>query len=157
MHIVPITKSNYEQVARIYQAGLDTGIASFEIKSKTWEVWNAKYLSHSRMAVMEGDNMLGWAALSPVSTRAVYAGVAEVSIYVDPVSSKNGVGTMLMNALIESSESEGIWTLQSSIFRENKASIALHLKCGFRQIGYREKVAQRDGTWYDNLLFEKRL
>lgn len=156
MIIVPITPDNYEQVANIYQAGLDTGYASFEVKAKTWSVWDASHHPHSRIAMIIDNKIVGWAALSPVSSRAVYAGVAEVSIYIHPNHHGIGIGTQLLHRLIESSEQEMIWTLQSSIFRENNGSIALHLKCGFRQIGYREKVAQRNGVWYDNVLFERR-
>jgi len=156
MEIVSIVASNYDFVAQIYQAGLDTRAASFEVKAPSWEKWNANHLEHSRIAILEDEVMLGWAALSPVSSRSVYRGVAEVSIYVDPRILGKGIGTILLNTLIESSEANDLWSLQSSVFPENKSSIALHLKCGFRKIGYREKIGQRDGRWVDNLLFERR-
>ena len=156
MQIAPITESNYNQVAAIYQEGLDTGLASFETNAPSWEIWDGAHIDHSRIAAMKNDVMLGWAALSPTSSRCVYGGVGEVSVYVAAAARGKGVGLFLLNELIRSSEENGLWSLQSGVFPQNKGSVALHLKCGFRLIGYRERVAKRDGEWFDNLLFERR-
>jgi len=156
MQIVSITATNYPQVAAIYQGGLDTGIASFETKAPSWEAWDSSHIDHSRIAAMDNDVMLGWAALSPTSSRCVYGGVGEVSVYIASIARGKGVGSYLLNELIRSSEANGLWSLQSGVFPQNRGSVALHLKCGFRQIGYREKIGQRNGQWFDNLLFERR-
>lgn len=156
MRITRITETDWPALAAIYQEGLDTGVASFETKAPDWSSWNAKYLPHSRFAVLEDDIHLGWAALAPASQREVYRGVAEVSVYVASVARGRGAGHLLMEKLVSSSESEGLWTLQSSIFPQNEASIRLHLRHGFRQLGRREKIAKRDGKWHDNLIFERR-
>ena len=156
MEITPISVSNYNQVANIYQEGLDTGLASFETKAPSWESWDIAHIDHSRIAVLENDVMLGWAALTPTSSRCVYGGVGEVSVYVASEARGKGVGSFLLNELIRSSEENGLWSLQSGVFPQNKGSVGLHLKCGFRQIGYRERIAVRDGEWFDNLLFERR-
>ena len=156
MKFVEINIDNYPDVAAIYQIGLDTGIASFETKAPEWEIWDAAHLDFSRIAAMEESRMLGWAALSPVSSRCVYGGVAEVSVYIDNSAIGRGVGTSLLKELIIRSEANNIWTLQSGIFPVNKGSIALHLKCGFRKIGFKEKIGQRGGVWFDNVLMERR-
>ena len=156
MRIISIDESNYSEVAAIYQEGLDTGIASFETKAPIWEAWNASHINHSRIAAIANDEMLGWAALSPTSSRCVYGGVGEVSVYIGASARGKGVGSFLLNELIRSSEEHGLWSLQSGVFPQNKGSVALHLKCGFRQIGYRERIGQRNGEWFDNLLFERR-
>jgi len=146
----------YEQVVQIYAEGLETGTATFETKIPNWEAWDASHHNFGRIAILENEKMLGWATLSAVSKRAVYAGVAEVSIYVAQDSRGKGVGKKLLTALILESEKNNIWTLQAGIFKENIASINLHLKCGFRKIGFREKVASRNGIWYDNVIMERR-
>lgn len=156
MEIQGITVENYSEVAKIYKLGLATGVASFETNVPHWESWDKKYHSFCRHSAVIENKIVGWVALTPTSKRKVYAGVAEVSIYVDPAYAGKGIGRQLMTVLIPESEAEGIWTLQSGIFRENSASLALHQKFGFREIGYREKVAQRDGVWYDNVLMERR-
>ncbi|MGH9935579.1 MAG: GNAT family N-acetyltransferase, partial [Blastocatellia bacterium] len=122
----------------------------------SWDAWDAGHLPHSRLAAVQGEELLGWAALSPVSNRCVYAGVAEVSVYVAAPARGRGVGAALMRALIEASERHGVWTLQSSVFPENHASIALHLNHGFRELGRREHVAQLHGVWRDTVLLERR-
>ena len=148
--------SDWPQVKIIYQKGLDLGYASFEIQAPAWEKWDATHLGACRFVAESEEGILGWIALSKVSTREVYKGVAEVSIYIDPAQSGRGLGRKLMEKVISESEKLGFWTLQSGIFPQNKASIHLHEKMGFRKIGYRERVAKRDGIWQDNVLMERR-
>ncbi len=156
MIVVEISKENYPEVARIYGDGLKTGTATFETTIPTWEKWDSGHLSFGRIMALEENNHLGWAALSPVSSRCVYGGVAEVSVYVSESARGKGVGEFLLKNLIEISEANNIWTLQSGIFRDNMASHKLHIKCGFREIGYKEKVGQLRGVWKDNVLLERR-
>jgi phosphinothricin acetyltransferase len=153
--IEPMTPDDWPAVRAIYEEGLATGSASFEIAAPSWEQWNAARLPHSRLVARE-NAILGWAALSPVSKRACYSGVAEVSVYVAAPAQGRGVGRALLDALIDSAESHGIWTLQGATFPENLASLALQARCGFRIIGRRERIAQRDGVWRDTVLTERR-
>ncbi len=155
MVIEKITATNFDAVAKIYAEGLATGLATFETKVPSWEHWDSSHLPYGRIAATQ-DSMLGWAALSPVSSRCVYGGVAEVSVYVAAAARGKGVGKFLLDQLISISEANGIWTLQSGIMQANTASLKLHEKCGFRTIGYREKVAQLHGQWLDNVLMERR-
>ncbi|MEM6806680.1 MAG: N-acetyltransferase family protein, partial [Bacteroidota bacterium] len=154
IHIRKMNPEDWEAVADIYQRGLDSGIASFETQVPSWVKWDQKYHKVCRWVAEENNTILGWVAISPVSAREVYRGVAEVSIYIDPEKGGKGIGQKLFKHLIEDSEKEGFWTLHSGIFPQNTASIRLHEKMGFRKIGYRERVAQRGGKWYDNLLME---
>jgi L-amino acid N-acyltransferase YncA len=147
---------DWEFVRVIYLEGLATGQATFETEAPDWESWDAGHLPQCRLAARSGDGVLGWAALSPVSRREVYAGVAEVSVYVAASARGRGVGVALMRALIEASERHGVWTLQSSIFPENHASVALHLKHGFREVGRRERIARHHGVWRDTVVLERR-
>ena len=156
MNLVNISEENYPEVARIYGEGLLTGTATFETTIPSWEKWNSGHLSFGRIIAIEENNYLGWASLSPVSSRCVYGGVAEVSVYVSEVARGKGVGEFLLKNLIEISEENNIWTLQSGIFRDNVASHKLHMKCGFREVGYKEKVGQLRGVWKDNVLLERR-
>jgi L-amino acid N-acyltransferase YncA len=156
MEIRQIAATDYDQVAVIYEEGIATGIATFQQTAPDWPAWNQGHLAAGRLAAFEGVLMTGWAALSPVSARPVYAGVAEVSIYIRTAFRGMGIGKLLLQRLIDESEAAGIWTLQSGIFRENTASIQLHLNCGFRIVGYREKIGLRDGIWRDNILMERR-
>lgn len=149
-------KEDWPYVAQIYQEGMDTGVATFEKEVPAYEVWDANHLEVGRLIATNGIAVMGWAALSPVSSRCVYGGVAEVSVYVGSLFTKMGVGKALMEGLILESEKAGFWTLQSGIFPENKASIALHQKVGFRYIGKRERIGKRNNLWIDNLLFERR-
>ncbi len=146
---------DWTEVRFIYQEGLATGLASFEISVPSWEEWNAARLSHSRLVARE-LKVLGWAALSPVSPRSCYAGVAEVGIYVLGAARGRGVGRALLEAMIESSEAHGIWTLQGATIAGNAASLALQERCGFRLVGRRERIARRLGVWHDTLLMERR-
>lgn len=156
MEIRNILPQDYAQLAEIYKQGVETGIATFQNDIPDWESWDKSHLSKGRLGAFEGERMLGWAALTPVSSRCVYAGVAEVSIYIASGERGRGVGEMLLQQLITQSEQAGLWTLQSGIFPENKGSIRLHEKCGFRPIGYREKIGQKDGVWKDNIIMERR-
>jgi L-amino acid N-acyltransferase YncA len=147
---------DWEFVRAIYLEGIATGQATFESEAPDWERWDAGHLPQCRLVARSGDGILGWAALSPVSRREVYAGVAEVSVYVAVSARGVGVGGALMRALIEASERQGVWTLQSSIFPENHASVALHLKHGFREVGRRERIARHHGVWRDTVVLERR-
>ena len=143
-------------VLEIYRLGLDTGDASFETEVPDWPEWDRKYHPFCRLVFARDDRVLGWAALAPTSARACYRGVAEVSIYVDPDHRGAGIGNALLAALVAASEAHGIWTLNSSIFRENDATLKLHRRHGFREVGYRERIAQHHGRWRDTVLLERR-
>ena len=148
--------SDWEQVRSIYLEGIATGDATFETSAPEWVKWDADHLAEPRLVYREGEKISGWAALSPVSGRCVYAGVAEVSVYVAQDSRGRGVGRALLSALVARSEQKGIWTLQAGVFPENRPSIELHLKCGFRQVGTRERLGQMAGVWRDVVLLERR-
>lgn len=148
--------SDWEQVRSIYLEGLRSGNSTFETDAPSWERWDEEHLEFARLVMRDGDEILGWAALSPVSKRSVYRGVAEVTVYVTEISQGQGIGHALLEVLIEESERNDIWTLQASIFPENTASVKLHLRCGFREVGRRERIAMLNGIWRDTLLFERR-
>lgn len=156
MKFIPISKQNYSEVSKIYEDGIDTGLATFETEIPDWNTWNNAHLPFARIALTNEKNILGWAALKSVSKRSVYKGIAEISIYVATNESRKGIGTKLLKSLIEISEAHGIWTLQASIMDENKASIQMHLNCGFRVIGFREKIGKLNGNWLNNTLLERR-
>lgn len=156
MEIRPITKDNFSEVVEIYKQGLATNIATFQNDLPQWEDWNKGHLDFCRISIYENNKMLGWTALTPVSSRCVYAGVAEVSVYIAQKERGKGIGKILLNELITQSEANGIWMLQSGIFSENQSSIKLHEKCGFRMVGYREKIGKKNGIWKDNILMEYR-
>jgi phosphinothricin acetyltransferase len=151
-----LRNSDSTEVLKIYQQGLDTGEASFEIEAPDWDNWQAKYLPHSRLVWEQGSMVRAWAALAPVSVRDCYHGVAEISIYVATGSLGQGIGSELMARLVEESERNGIWSLYSSIFPENQATLKLHLRHGFREVGIRERIAQREGRWRNTLILERR-
>ncbi|MBN9294879.1 MAG: N-acetyltransferase [Flavobacteriia bacterium] len=157
MEIRPITKDNFSEVVEIYKQGLATNIATFQNDLPQWEDWNKGHLDFCRISIYENNKMLGWTALTPVSSRCVYAGVAEVSVYIAQKERGKGIGKILLNELIKQSEANGIWMLQSGIFSENQSSIKLHEKCGFRMVGYREKIGKKNGIWKDNILMEYRI
>ena len=148
--------SDWEAIRLIYEEGIATGNATFQHSAPNWEEWNNSHLPHSRIVAKEDNNVLGWAALTPVSGRCVYAGVAEVSVYVSDKARGKGLGKQLLQKLIEESEANGIWTLQAGIFPENTGSIKLHLELGFREVGRREKIGKMENTWRDTILFERR-
>lgn len=156
MQIRPMHPEDWPEVARIYAEGMASGMATFETRVPDYQAWDQAHLSTCRYVAEAGRRLLGWAALSPVSGRCVYGGVAELSVYVDASSRGQGVGRALLAVLIPASEAAGLWTLQSGVFPENTPSISLHLAMGFRQLGYRERIGRRDGIWKDNLLFERR-
>jgi arsenite methyltransferase len=145
------------QVLEIYQDGLDTGDASFETTAPTWGRWDAAHLPDHRYVCVEAScRVIGWVALAPVSSRLVYAGVAELSIFVAKQARGMGVGTALLHAVIDSSEAAGIWTLQAGILPENTASLALHERAGFRIVGIRERIGCHHGRWRDVVFLERR-
>ena len=148
---------DWPAVAAIFGEGIETRNATFETAIPSWDEWHADHLAEHRLAAREGDAVLGWAALSPYSRRAAYAGVAEVSVYVAASARGRGVGRALLEALVESSRARGLWTLQAGIFPENEASLALHRALGFREVGVRERIGRLDGVWRDVVLLELRL
>jgi phosphinothricin acetyltransferase len=147
---------DWEQVKSIYLEGIATGNATFETDAPDWETWDRNHLSVGRLAAREGDLVIGWAALIAVSSRRVYSGVAEVSVYVSASARGRGVGRLLLDSLIKEAEHAGLWTLQAGIFPENAASIDLHKACGFREVGRRERIARLNGVWRDVILLERR-
>ena len=155
-HITAMKESDWPVVRAIYAEGIATGHTTFETAVPEWAKWDGAHRKDCRLIAREGDRVLGWAALSPVSSRLVYAGVAEVSIYVAADARRRGVGKVLLKALIEQSESCGVWTLQAGIFPENVASISLHKSCGFREVGLRRRLGQLKGIWRDVVLLERR-
>lgn len=158
MHFIIDTMqvSDWEQVRAIYLEGIATGNATFETDAPDWNVWNAAHLPFGRLVARADISVIGWAALSSVSSRCIYAGVAEVSIYVGASARGQGAGRALLPRLIEESERHGIWTLQAGILRENTASLALHRGCGFREVGWRERLGKLHGVWRDVILLERR-
>ncbi|MGI9547225.1 MAG: GNAT family N-acetyltransferase [Flavobacteriaceae bacterium] len=154
--IRPMLASDWPLVSQIYDQGIATGYATFETGVPNYETWDQNHLSSCRLVAEREEIVAGWAALSEVSSRCVYGGVAEVSVYVGNPFQGLGIGKLLLQHLIIESEKEGLWTLQAGIFPENTGSIRLHEKIGFRKIGYREKVGKLNGEWKDNLLFERR-
>ena len=153
---------HWDSVRSIYQAGIDTGHATFASSPPvSWGVWQRDHLNEFSVVAIEGKAVIGWASLAPVSGRCVYSGVAEVSVYVDPAVAGRGVGTQVLAALIERSESRNVWTLQAGIFPENKASIALHEGLAFEVVGTRRRLGKMsfgplNGQWRDFLLLERR-
>ncbi|HEV2801951.1 MAG TPA: GNAT family N-acetyltransferase [Pyrinomonadaceae bacterium] len=147
---------DWEQVRAVYLEGIATGVATFETTAPAWEKWDASHLQKARLVAHDDAGVLGWAALSPVSDRCVYGGVAEVSVYVGERGRGRGVGRALLEALVEASERNGIWTLQAGVFPENEASVRVHLACGFREVGRRERIGKLNGDWRDTLLLERR-
>ena len=156
MIIEPMTPDDWPTVRRIYADGIATGNATFETEAPEWDAWNRNHLPDCRLVARLGDTVVAWAALSPVSARACYAGVAEHSIYVDEAHRGRGIGQTLLAELVKASEAAGFWTLQSGIFPENRASIAIHLAGGFRILGRRQRVAMLNGVWRDTVIVERR-
>lgn len=151
-----LEEKDWKQVLEIYKQGIETGDATFETNTPDWIYWNKNHIDSCRIIAEIDTKVIGWAAISAVSSRKVYAGVAEVSVYVSTKFSGKKIGSTLLEKLINESEKNGIWTLQSSIFRENIPSLKIHKKLGFRKIGYREKVGKMNETWRDTVLLERR-
>jgi len=149
-------ESDYPSIARIYKQGIDTGLATFESSVPSWYEWNTSHHGFARLLAIEDSRISAWAALASASGRCAYEGVAELSIYVDEMARGKGVGTLLLNRLILESEENNIWTLHSNVFGTNEPSIKLHLNCGFRIVGTKERIAQLNGVWHDNVLLERR-
>lgn len=151
-----MTASDWPEVRAIYLEGIATGNATFETSAPTWEEWDKNHLPSCRFVARSSDGVIGWAALAPVSRRHVYRGVAEVSVYVAGRAQGAGVGRALVDALVASSEQNGIWTLQAGILAENAASLELHRRCGFREVGRRKALGKLYNTWRDVILMERR-
>jgi phosphinothricin acetyltransferase len=152
-----MTPDDWPHVRAIYLEGIVTGNATFETEAPSWEAWDRAHVAKPRLVARDPDgSVLGWVAVTPVSGRCVYAGVADLSVYVSAAARGRGVGRALLAALIESSERAGIWTLQAGIFPENASSLALHRACGFRDVGRRERIGKMHGVWRDVLLLERR-
>ena len=157
LSIRPLVAEDWADVARIYAAGLETGVASFETRVPSWEEWDAGHSEAPRLVAQADGAVTGWTAVSPVSRRACYRGVVEHSVYVDPEVRGRGLGRILLLRLLADAPSHGIWTIQTSIIASNETSLRLHEAVGFRVVGRRERIAQRDGVWHDTILLELRL
>jgi L-amino acid N-acyltransferase YncA len=156
LEIAPLRPEHWEDVRRIHLEGIATGEATFETDSAPdWQTWSDEHVEFGRLVALSSDRVVGWAALTPVSDRCVYAGVAEVSVYVGAEARGQGVGSLLMARLVEESETHGLWTLQAGIFDGNDASIRLH-EHGFRTVGLRKKLGKLKGSWRDVLMLERR-
>jgi L-amino acid N-acyltransferase YncA len=154
--IAALVAADWADVARIYAEGIATGVATFETELPAWEEWDRAHLPEHRLLARDDGRVVGWAALAPVSSRCVYTGVAEVSVYVAADARGRGVGTALLAALVESSDAGGLWTLEAGILPENEASVRMHERCGFRVVGRRERLGRMRGEWRDVLLLERR-
>jgi len=151
-----LAEDDWPAVAAIYAEGIATRNATFETAVPSWEAWNASHQAEHRLVAEEGGRVVGWAALSPVSDRCCYAGVAENSVYVAAEARGRGIGRALLEQLISATEAAGLWTIETGIFPENEASVALHERCSFRVVGVRKRLGQLDGVWRDVLLLERR-
>jgi phosphinothricin acetyltransferase len=152
-HLLP---KDYPACAQIYKEGMDTGIATFETIVPDWNTWDRKFLKKCRFVAIEMDEVVGWIGLTSFTDRAVYKGVAEVTLYIAQKARKKGIGEALLMKCVDTSEKEGFWTVQAKIFAVNTKSLNLFKKCGFRKVGVREKLGMRLGVWYDNVLMERR-
>jgi phosphinothricin acetyltransferase len=157
MKIDQLTEGHYPSVKEIYLQGIASGNATFETEAPTWEAWDKSHLKICRLIAINADeNIVGWAALTPVSGRCVYSGVAELSVYIHQDFRGKGIGRKLLEELVRESEKQNLWTLQAGVFPENKASIIIHEQCGFRQVGYHEKIGKMKNVWRDTVLLERR-
>ncbi len=156
MEIKPMLPQHWEAVKKIYEEGIATGNATFQTTAPSWKEWDESHVENSRLVAIEDDEISGWAGITAVSGRCVYAGVGEVSVYVSANARGKGIGKLLLQSLIDESEKNNFWTLQAGIFPENIASIKIHEACGFRIIGNREKIGKMNNVWRDTLLLERR-
>ena len=156
IEITNMSANHWPRVREIYLAGITGGTSTFETDAPSWEEWDARHLSFARLVAVTEEEVKGWAALSPVSNRLVYRGVAENSVYIAPAAQGVGLGKLVLKRLIAEAEANGVWTLQNSIFPENVASIRLHRSCGFREVGYRERIGRLNGIWRNTIFMERR-
>jgi L-amino acid N-acyltransferase YncA len=156
MKIRPMQEEDANAVLAIYAEGIEDGLATFETRCPSWEEWHEAHIEECRLVAEDGGTVLGWAALSPVSRRACYHGVAEVTVYVARSARGRGVGSALLQALVKASEEAGFWALQGATFEDNTASLLLQERCGFRVVGTRERIAQLEGRWKTTVLTERR-
>ncbi len=156
MEIIPMESAHWENVRIIYEEGIATGNATFQTTAPSWKEWDEEHVKHSRLLAFANREVLGWAALSAVSGRCVYAGVAEVSVYIGVKFRGKGIGKRLLKELVKSSERNGLWTLQAGILKENTGSLRLHEACGFEKVGIRKNLGQLNDTWRDVVLLERR-
>ena len=154
--IDPLRRSDWPAVKAIYEEGIATGRATFETEAPTWEEWTADHLQEARLVAREDGEVVGWAALSPVSDRCCYRGVADLSVYVASRARGRGIGRALLEQLLEGADAAGFWTVQAGVMTENAASLALHQRCGFRVVGVRERIGRLEGEWKDVVLLERR-
>jgi phosphinothricin acetyltransferase len=154
--IEELSAEHWADVARVYAEGIATGDATFETEVPSWEAWDTSHLADHRLVALRGDEVVGWAAVSPVSDRCVYGGVVENSVYVAEIARGQGLGQRLLEELIASTEAAGIWTIQTGIFPENDGSIRLHERVGFEVVGRRKRLGKLNGQWRDVLLLERR-
>ncbi len=157
MLIRELTEDDWPSVKRIYEQGIATGSATFETEAPSWAEWDRAHLPEQRLVAEDDGDVIGWAALSAVSNRACYRGVAEESVYVEEQARGRGAGRALLSALVERAAAAGVWTIQTSIFPENVVSLELHRRCGFRVVGTRERIGQLHGVWRDTVLLERRV
>ena len=156
MEVRDLRSEDWTEVARIYREGIETGNATFETEVPSWEEWDASHLTAHRFVAERDGRVVGWVALLPVSSRECYSGVAEVSAYVSEEARSQGVGRELLTAAVEGAQRDGIWTLQTSVFPENEASLRLLRRFGFREVGRRERIGRLHGIWRDTVLVERR-
>jgi L-amino acid N-acyltransferase YncA len=156
MELRELREEDWPAVREIYEQGIAGRNATFETEAPDWDTWDRSHLDGHRLVAVEDGRVLGWAALAPVSERCVYQGVAENSVYVDSAAQGRGLGKALLERLVTDAEQAGIWTIQTGVFPENEASVALHLRCGFRVVGTRERLGRLDGEWRDVLFLERR-
>jgi phosphinothricin acetyltransferase len=156
MDLRELREEDWPAVRKIFEQGIATGNATFETEAPSWEAWDSSQLDGHRWVAVEGGRVVGWVAAHPVSLRPCYRGVVEHSVYVDEESWGRGIGRALLERLFESTEADGIWTIQTGVFPENEASLALHEKCGFRVVGTQERLGKLDGVWRDVVVLERR-
>lgn len=153
-----MNRDDWEQVSAIYSQGIEKGTATFNTECPSYEEWDREHIQSCRLVYTEGDKVVGWTAISPTSSRCAYKGCAELSVYIDNDYQGRGIGTALVERLLNEAKAQGYWSILSLVISINEGSIALHKKCGFREVGYRERIAQdRFGNWQNITLFEIRL